>query len=372
MTAARILAGVLLLAGSWPSMAQLPAGGVFRVDSGATAVSTNAAVAVNTDGAFVVVWQSSNARGSGVRGQRFDALGTRVGRELVVNGEGLGAGAPAVGIDGDGDFLVAWREQVGRAFRILGRRYDSAGAAEGPPFQVDTGRAPSRRSVVSVAMNHDGQSAVTWDGVKSGMALQLFDDAGDRIGDQQAGVGSLVSAAMADDGHGVVAAAIGRGADRGKAVVVHYFDLSGNFGVTAQIDNVFMQHGPSAAMAPGGAFVVVWQEQSYYESLLVGRRFGGGPPSRFTIGSSSPRAGYLQPSAAMGADGAFLVAWRDDGILGQWFDDEVHFSGGRFRVNPSGGSSPAAAIGENGTVVVVWERAPYRRNRGGIFARRFE
>jgi hypothetical protein len=76
-------------------------------------------------------------------------------------------------------------------------------------------------------MNDNGESAVTWDGARNGMALQLFDETGDRIGGEQAGPGSLVGAAIADDGHGVLAAALNPGGNRSGGVVVHSFGPAG-------------------------------------------------------------------------------------------------------------------------------------------------
>ena len=237
------------------------------------------------------------------------------GGEFPINVAGPRGGAPAVGMDADGDFLVAWREQEAqRAFRILGRRYDRAGTANGLPFQVNTSHGASRRTVVSVAMNHSGQSVVAWDGAGSGMAAQLFDGAGNRLGDELAGEGSLVSAVMADDGHGAVAAALG-----GVMTLAYHFDLSGNWGQRFGSGGGFHKGGPAAAMAPNGRFVVVWTEEGYYGSFLRGS------PSRFAIGGGdlgavSTSRGDLQPSVAMGDDGVFLVVWRSTGIFGQWFD----------------------------------------------------
>ena len=360
-----LLVAALLPVSPRPSLAQpQPAGGQFKVNSRASAAASNPAVAISAEGAFVVVWQN----GSGVRGQRFDGAGRRVGGESPINVAGPGAGAPAVGMDADGDFLVAWREQEAqRAFRILGRRYDRAGTADGLPFQVNTSHGASRRSVVSVAMNHVGQSIVAWDGARPGLAAQLFDGAGNRLGSELAGEGSFVSAAIADDGHGAVAAALSSGA----SIFAYYFDLSGNWGQNFSSGGGFRRYGPAAAMAPSGRFVVVWTEEGYYGSFLRGS------PNRFAIGAGDFGAlslgGDLQPSVAMGADGAFLVVWRSTGIFGQWFDPNAKPLRGRIRIDDAfgGGSSPAAAMAANGTAVVVWERAPSRRTPGGIFGRRF-
>jgi hypothetical protein len=182
---------------------------------------------------------------------------------------------------------------------------------------------------------------------------------------------------MGADGEGVVAAAVNRNLNRTDSLLVHHFDLTGNLGDTTQIDRRWIERGPAAAMNPGGAFVVVWQETNYYEGvLLVGRRFGAGAPgapfklSGFPTNTYFPPATSLQPSIAIDGAGAFLVVWSGEGIVGQWFDENARFATGRIKISPRG-ASPQTAIAANGDAIVVWERAPARRATGGIFGRRF-
>src|SRR5690349_12838520 len=72
--------------------AQTPAGGQFRVNSFTPSYQVLGMPAVGPKGDFLIVWSSNTQDGSnfGVIGQRFDALGNKVGGEFLVNSSTAG------------------------------------------------------------------------------------------------------------------------------------------------------------------------------------------------------------------------------------------------------------------------------------------
>ena len=83
----------------------------FRVSTDTAAPKTAVDVAGAPDGSFVVVWQSNGQDGDagGIFGQRFDAAGRRLGRELQVSSEEAGDQfEPSVSMGDRGDFAVVW------------------------------------------------------------------------------------------------------------------------------------------------------------------------------------------------------------------------------------------------------------------------
>lgn len=112
------------------------------------------AVAALTDGGFVIVWQSLLQDGSywGVYGQRFNAVGVKVGSEFQVNTKTHDSQQqPSVaGLD-DGGFVVSWEAQYqdgiqqgsfqdgANATEIVQQRYDSDGNAIGNSFAGGAG-----------------------------------------------------------------------------------------------------------------------------------------------------------------------------------------------------------------------------------------
>ena len=173
--------------------AGLPAGGEFLVNSYTTGGQDSPAVAVAGAGGFVVVWHGSGPGGAGVDvfGQRFDPAGLPVGGEFLVNAYTTDAqGDPAVAVDGAGNFVVVWdsRGQDGSLGGVFAQRFDSAGAAVGSEFQVNS-YTTGYQYWPAVAAAAPGDFVVVWrssgqDGSSLGVFGQRFDAAGGRMGSE--------------------------------------------------------------------------------------------------------------------------------------------------------------------------------------------
>jgi hypothetical protein len=102
---------------------------------------------------FVVVWQSFGEDGEdwGVFGQRFDGNGTKVGDEFQANSWTIGyQGNPSVASLSGGGFVVVWGSSFWETFGnnefsyygIRGQRFDSYGNKVGEEFEVNTWPTP--------------------------------------------------------------------------------------------------------------------------------------------------------------------------------------------------------------------------------------
>ena len=108
------------------SAAGLPQGSEFRVNSYTTGQQRVPAVASDASGNFVVVWASSADSDYGVFGQRFSAAGLPQGSEFRVNTYTTNTqGFPSVSSDTEGDFVIVWQSngQDGSGYGIFGQRY---------------------------------------------------------------------------------------------------------------------------------------------------------------------------------------------------------------------------------------------------------
>src|SRR5262249_10941168 len=147
-------------------------------------------VAMDAAGNSVVVWQSLAPDDNGyvIYGQRYNALGVAQGGEFRVNSGTTTHGRSAtVAMDANGNFVVTWYGQgpgeesnVG----VFARRYDSAGAALGSEFLVNTTTSGWQWGA-TVAINSSG-FVVVWfgegPGGDAGIFGQRFDSAGQRVG----------------------------------------------------------------------------------------------------------------------------------------------------------------------------------------------
>src|SRR5262245_36970659 len=153
------------------AIAQLvPAGSQFQVNTYTFGSQIEPAVAADAAGDFMVVWRSTLAVGDttgSVEGQRYDALGTVVGSELLVNTYTTNSQLqPAVAADPAGNFVVVWRSlgSLGSDTdydSIQGQRYDTTGAPVGIQFQVNT-YTTSFQLEPAVAADPMGSFVVVW------------------------------------------------------------------------------------------------------------------------------------------------------------------------------------------------------------------
>ncbi|PSF32497.1 hypothetical protein C7H19_21635 [Aphanothece hegewaldii CCALA 016] len=158
-------------------------GNEFKVNTYTISDQQNSSVTALNDGGFVVTWSSSgqDGSGSGIYGQRYNALGYAVGDEFRVNtyttSNQLYSSVTALG---DGGFVVTWSslDQDGNDFGIYGQRYDASGATVGSEFQINT-YTTSSQIYSSVTALGDGGFVVTWsslgqDGNSYGIYGQRF------------------------------------------------------------------------------------------------------------------------------------------------------------------------------------------------------
>ncbi|MCR5864838.1 hypothetical protein [Aquincola sp. J276] len=113
-------------------------GDTFLVNGSTAGAQYEPAVALLSNGGFVVVWRSDGQDGSsaGVYGQRFDAAGVKVGGEFLVNESTTGGQyQPAVTGLSTGGFVVSWYNDnydttgTGTTQDVYIREYSNAGVA---------------------------------------------------------------------------------------------------------------------------------------------------------------------------------------------------------------------------------------------------
>lgn len=172
----------------------LPLSAEFRVNTYTTGTQYVPAVGVAADGDFVVAWGSgtyleTGQDGSlgGIRGQRFDNVGTPQGSEFQVNTYTSGYQVrPAIGVAANGRFVVAWTSaaaQDGSSLGVFGQFYDPDGTPNDAEFRVNS-YTTSVQSYPSIGIAPDGRFVVAWnsytqDGDVFGVRGQRFTLGGD-------------------------------------------------------------------------------------------------------------------------------------------------------------------------------------------------
>ncbi len=168
-----------------------PIGGEFQINTFTVGRQDTPSVAADASGGFVVTWKSENQDGSGygVFGQRFASSGAATGTEFQINSFTIDDQQfPEVASAATGAFVVVWSSylQDGSYNGLFGQRFDSAGMTAGSEFQVNVNTVYSQY-LAAVASQPDGGFLVTWSdylGIGDGYAIvgRLYDSSGAAVG----------------------------------------------------------------------------------------------------------------------------------------------------------------------------------------------
>jgi hypothetical protein len=294
-------------------------------------------VAMAPGGGFVAVWEddSDDSDGAGnhdVFARGFEPGGCAGFAELRVNVDSAGdQRAPAMAMDGAGNFVVAWQDDTddNGAYQIHARGFLAGGSERFPTMTVnslDTGqqRAPA------AAATADGHFVVAWeDDHESSGHAQIW-----MRGFAADGTQSFADRSVHADVAGErIAPAVGIDAN-GRFVVVWQDDSDGNgsyqihgkgfaadgtdrlplFTVNSQAQG--QQRAPAITMAPSGAFVVAWEDDTNDDGqhVIKLRGFAADGTQSFAdeVASVNPNGQHRAPALALLADATFVLVWQND------------------------------------------------------------
>lgn len=296
-------------------------------------------------GGFVVTWADGSAVGGdtssyGIKAQVFNADGTKVGAETLVNTVTAGTQSqPTSGALADGGFVVAWTDASPRggpagASAIIGQRYDAQGQKVGGEIVVGPAAAQAQTDA-SVTGLETGGFVVTWT------------DSSGQYGDAS-----------------------------GRAVLARVFDAAGNPTGATQLVNVVTssdQQESAVAALDNGGFVVTWRDASLTggdnSSTGIKARIydanGSATGTEFLVNTVTKSA-QLQPAITNLLGGGFAIAWTDNsgladpdyyGVKVQIFSSTGAKIGSELLVNTStlgAQQNPVLAPLASGGFVVSW------------------
>jgi Ca2+-binding RTX toxin-like protein len=304
-------------------------GGEVLANTSTSGNQDAAEIAYLADGRFVLVWRDAShsagdTSGTAIRGQIFNADGSKAGSEFLANTVTAGDQiTPTLTALAGGGFVVGWRSN----FDVFAQVFDSAGAKSGGEVLLN-GPIVATESWPVLAALADGGFVATWmqsTAADSGeIKAQRFDSAGAKVGSEIAvnsstpGIQSTPSVAVLADGHFVVIWQFGK-------IMAQLFEADGTpigtefIASTAPFGD---QINPSVAALAGGGFVVAWEDGS--ESAVTG---GPGIRAQMYDGAGAAVGGPIAvnvetygsqyaPFVAGLTGGGFVVEWVDTSRLG--------------------------------------------------------
>ncbi len=381
----------------------------FLINSTVTSSQFSAAVTGLANGRFVVTWGDSSRSpddpsNSAVRAQLFNADGSRVGGEFLVNTiVSLDQTAPTVTALANGGFVVAWTDfsfspDDPDPTGVRAQLFDANGQRVGAEFLVNTVVANSQNSP-SITGLSDGRFVVAWtlngsqtggDTSLSSIRAQIFNANGTASGAE-----FLVNTTVTDrqeepaitalaNGRFVIAwTDVSRSPDDPSflAIRAQMFNASGTKSGAEFLVNTtvtgFQQNATITALA-GGGFVVTWVDLTGFNPLdpdgydIRAQVFddnGLAVGSEFLV-NTTMAGDQGAPAVTSLADGRFVVVWTDDSQTGgdtslaairaQVFNADGTLSGTEFLVNTTVTSlqfDPTITALADGRFVIGWTDA---------------
>ena len=408
-----VAVGILTAGG--PAVAQpvFRQGAEFQVNRYTTGSQYDPSIAVDADGDFVVVWSDPSREvdgGKGIWGVRFSSAGAVLGTEFHVNTytESIQHRAQ-VAIESNGDFVVVWQsfnQASAGDYTVFGQRFTSAGARVGGEFQVNS-RTVFYSWQPKIASDSDGDFVVVWeafsaDGSAGGVFARRFNSSGSAVGidfmvntfTDQNQTGPVI-ASQADGDFVIAWESFNQIVSGGYDIFAKRFNSAG----TAQAGEFQVnrytsdsQDLPAIATDADGDFVVAWNslhQDSGYLGIFA-RRFdsaGVGQANEFMVNTYTT-GDQREPNIGADYSGDFVVTWEDVGRDGSdegTFARRITFAGAfgpefqansytQFGQHQAEGhtSSQAVDFDADGHFVVTWFTDAYQDGSGaGVFAQRF-
>ena len=378
-------------------------GGEFLVNTSTIGGQTVPSITHLSNGGFVVVWADASGTGgdaslTSIKAQLFDASGSAVGAELLVNtSTDAEQDRPVVSALADGGFIVAWHDYGVPNGDIKARSFAANGVPQGGEITVNAGEsADTSQRWPTIAVLANGNYVIAWEDWnlefdptgKRDIVGQMFASDGSTIGERFRlnPIDGLDQAnpkltALANGGFvatwQVSSATAGQPAFGNMNVNAQIFDASG-----AKVGGAFAVGANTAldqadarvtSLADGG-FVIAWTE-------TVGTAANWSSNVRAQIYSANGQTVGLELAVAAQvginewaegiaplANGGFVVSWKDGSYLDG--DTSWHAVGARaysadgtalgnaFRVNTaSAGDQHISSLATltNGQVVAVWQ-----------------
>ena len=268
-------------------------------------------IASTLSGAITIVWEEKD--GHDIWARQFTSSGVAVSAAFQVSESTEENKKPEVAIAGDGSFIVTWEEKIGSGnSNVLARRFDAAGLALGPEFEVDQQNDENKEC--DVAASSDGSFVVTWEN-KSEKAIyaRMFNSSGIAEGDEfvvhTGGDSKKPKIGVTSDGGFVV----GWEYKTEKAAYARRYDGDGAaLGAAFEVAPSLSGEQKSIAISvfTTGAFAIAWEDKDAEHVYM--KRFNASGVAVTTalqvdIESEDPK----EPAILLRANSAASVIWKD-------------------------------------------------------------
>jgi hypothetical protein len=342
-------------------------------------------ISTDNSGNFVITWLDYRNSSENIFAQRYSSDGSALGVNFKVNDVPNSAAeyypGPSIASDSSGNFVITWMDgrngQYGLNPDIYAQRYSSTGDALGANFKVNND-VGTDQTAPAISMDVDGNFIIAWtdyrDGMYSNIYAQRFSGNGNtegtnfKVNNDQASTHATPYICTDGSGNFVITWYDERNGYMDGDIYAQRYASNGtalgtNFKVNDEQNN--FQQVPTISADYSGNFVITWHDYRNYPDLdIYAQRYSNdGSAQGINFKVSIDQGGVVQsyPSVSTDNSGNFVIAWRDDrngkgNIYAQRYTNDGNTLGSNFRVtntSDSEQSNPCIQIG-NGMIYTAW------------------
>ena len=362
-------AALFILAGSaGQSPAETTIGGEFLINTTTTGAQIRPAVASDSLGNFVVVWQSDVAGNQDIVARLYDGAGSPLGAEFPIASTVNDETRPAVAMLPGGGFVAAWEWNN----QVWLRRYSAVGTPLGIAQQLDA-RAGSTEMFPAIDVASDGEFVIVVD-AGAEIYVQRYTSTATMIGTAfQANITTASSqvnpdvAIRADKIFIVTWTSLDQDGDH-YGVFCRRFDWTGGGTAETQVNTYTTgaQNYSRIGVQSTGGYIIAWTSDGQDGSLdgVYAQRFSSTDVKlglEFRVNDYTVSTQSL-PNIAVNASDEFTIAWYSSGqdgssfgVYAQDYTATGTLSGLGYRVNTNVTGvqvSPVVAVGGLHQIIV--------------------
>ncbi len=310
----------------------------FQLNSIVVGDQESVALARDTNGGFIAVWESENIDDSGraIVVRRFNADGTAINNEIVVNSTIAGdQTSPDIAALSDGSYVVAWQSAYddGSGTNIVARVLQNDGFPVGTEWMVNDFR-PENQERPKIAAMSDDSLVILWqsggqDSSGYGVYHRRFLSNGSPIDSSDVLVNLAQQymsqhlaevAVLSNDNYVVTYTSTYQGDDTdGDGVFQSVYDSAGNAVVSDVLVNTYIdgaQEASHVAALTDSGYIVVWnsypQDGSGYGVYFQQYDNGGLAVGDETLAAELTEGDQRYPLIGSLYDGGFVIVFRSE------------------------------------------------------------
>ena len=339
------------------------------------------AIAMDDNGNYIIVWESleQDGDGYGIYFQAYDNAGTPQGSETIVNTTtNNDQRMPDIAMDSDGDFVITWQSysQDGDSWGVYYQRFNNARVAQGNETLVNT-TTNGKQCSPKVTMDDAGNFAIVWE--STGDIYAALYNADGTTAKTEFSINSTTTnqqiypnIAMDSDGDFVIVWQSYAQDGNGFGIYGQRYNAAG----TAQSTNFLVntttsgqQLCPNIAMNGSGDFVIVWTDNATdgNQEGIYAQRYdaAGTTQGSETLINTTTAGSQDNADIAMNDDGAYIIVWnsyaQDGGYMGvyhQSYTATGELIGSETKSNTTTNyfqQFPKVAVQGMNTATIIWQ-----------------